>query len=181
MKKIIVILATLMTVSFATTPLTLGKPAKDVSLSGELGGLLNGGTWSSSSMKGKVMIVIYVDPDHRNLNEDLFQFVEKQKFDTAQVASTAIINMDATWIPNGILNSIIASKQEEYPNTIYVKDLKKHLVKEWGVDDDNSDILLFDAEGTLIFKKFGKVEKEEQKTVVSLIREAVSSHFVSAH
>jgi len=43
------------------------------------------------------------------------------------------------------------------------------LVKEWDLADDNSDILIFDQKGKLIYKKFGKVSDTEIKDVITLI------------
>jgi hypothetical protein len=60
-------------------------------------------------------------------------------------------------------------KQKEFPDTIYAKDKKKVLVKKWQLADDNSDILVFDKNGKLIYKKFGKLSPEEIQKVLALI------------
>jgi len=147
----------------------MGKVPGTVSLSGENGGKVDGAVWNSKTLKGKVHIVFYVDPDKREENEALSKALKKRHFDRKKYASVAIINLAATWLPNAILESKLKSKQKEFPDTIYVKDKKKVLVDKWKLADDNSDILIFDKSGKLIYKKFGKLSAKEIKNVLALI------------
>ena len=147
----------------------LGKVPSSVILDSENGGKTDGSAWNSKMLKGKVHILFYVDPDERKLNEPLTQALKKRHFDRKKYASIAMINLAATWLPNAILESKLKAKQKEFPDTIYVKDKKKVLVKKWGLADDNSDILIFDKKGELIYKKFGKLSEKEITSVLALI------------
>lgn len=147
----------------------LGKVPSVVSISGDNGGKLDGSTWSSSMLKGKIYTLFYVDPDKKELNQSLAKALKAHNFDRKKVDSIAIINLAATWIPNAILETILEKKQKEFPHTLYVKDKKKVLVKQWKLADDNSDILIFDKKGKLIYKKFGKVSESEIKEIIKLI------------
>jgi len=147
----------------------LGKVPAEVILTGENGGNVNEKAWSSTMLKGKVYTVFYVDPDERDLNNPLADALKARKFDRKKVNSVAIINLAATWLPNIILESKLEEKQKKFPNTMYVKDKKKVLVHKWNLADDNSDILIFDKKGKLIYKKFGLVTTEEIPKVIKLI------------
>ena len=147
----------------------LGEVPPKVQLSGSNGGKVDGTSWSSSMLKGKVHILFYVDPDERDLNNNLTQALKKRHFNRQKYASVAMINLAATWLPNVILESKLKAKQKEFPDTIYVKDKKKVLVQKWDIADDNSDILIFDKSGKLLYKKFGKLSEKEVKNVLSLI------------
>ncbi len=147
----------------------LGKVPSSVILDGENGGKTDGSVWNSKMLKGKVHILFYVDPDERKLNEPLTQALKKRHFDRRKYASVAMINLAATWLPNAILESKLKAKQKEFPDTIYVKDKKKVFVKKWGLADDNSDILIFNKKGELIYKKFGKLSEKEITSVLALI------------
>jgi len=147
----------------------LGKVPSSIILDGDNGGKTNGSAWNSSMLKGKVHILFYVDPDERKLNESLTQALKKRHFDRNKYASVAMINLAATWLPNAILESKLKAKQKEFPDTIYVKDKKKVMVSKWKLADDNSDILIFDKNGKLIYKKFGKLSSKEIKGVLALI------------
>ena len=166
MKKIIVALAVLGTSIMAVEK---GKVPVPVTISGDKGGKTNGEAWKSSSLKGKVHIVFYVDPDKKELNEALSQALKKRHFDRSKYGSVAIVNMAATWMPNVAIEAKLKSKQKEFPDTVYVRDRDRVLVKKWALADDNSDILIFNKKGVLIYKKFGKLSKAEISKVLSLI------------
>ena len=147
----------------------VGTVPPKVTLSGAQGGRTDGTPWISSSLKGKVHILFYVDPDKKDLNEALSKRLKKRHFDRSRYGSVAIVNLAATWMPNMLIEKKLKSKQKEFPDTTYVKDKKKVLVDKWQLADDNSDILLFDKKGKLIYKKFGKLSDVEIKKVITLI------------
>ena len=151
----------------------LGKVPSKVTISGESGGKLNGSAWSSSMLKGKVYTLFYVDPDKKDVNNALADALKAKKFDRKKVNSVAILNMAATWLPNALIESKLKEKQKQFPDTLYVKDKKKVLVKKWKLADDNSDILIFDKKGKLIYKKFGKVSASEIKKMIALIEKNI--------
>ncbi len=147
----------------------VGKVPNSVSIDGENGGKTDGTAWSSKMLKGKVHILFYVDPDKKDLNEALSNALKKRHFNRKKYGSVAIVNLAATWMPNALIESKLKSKQKKFPDTTYVKDKKKVLVKKWQLADDNSDILLFDKKGKLIYKKFGKLSPKEISSVLALI------------
>ena len=147
----------------------LGQVPNLVTLEATDGGKLDGSAWNSSMLQGKIYTIFYVDPDERELNNPLADALKERNFDRKKVNSVAIINLAATWLPNMILEAKLEEKQKKFPHTIYVKDKNKVLVNAWNLDDDNSDILVFDQKGELIYKKFGKVSDTEIKEVISLI------------
>ncbi len=157
--------------SLSLSAVEIGKTVPTVTLDGDKGGRVTGEAWSSSELKGKVHLLFYVDPDEKDLNNDLSDAVKAAELDRSKYASVAIINMAATWKPNFAINAALKSKQEKFPHTVYVKDMDKYVVNSWNVADDNSDIILFDKEGTVLFYKAGKVEGEEIGEVIKLIKE----------
>jgi len=147
----------------------LGQVPISVTIKGKNGGKIDGTAWSSSMLKGKVYILFYVDPDKKELNQELAHILKSKNYDRSKADSIAVINLAATWLPNAILEPMLKKKQKEFPKTLYVKDKKKVLVKKWHLADDNNDILIFDKKGKLIYKKFGKVSASEIKSVIHLI------------
>jgi len=162
-------LAGLMLATVAAMAIEVGSVPPKVVLEGSNGGKTNGSAWHSDMLKGKVHVLFYVDPDEKDLNEPFVQALKKHGFDHSKFSSVAVINMAATWKPNVIIEALLKKKQKEFPDTIYVKDKKSVLVKQWELADDNSDILVFDKNGKLIYKKFGKLSKDEISKVLSLI------------
>ena len=168
MKKIIMAAVLLMQYSMA---IEIGKVPPKVVLSGNEGAKVDGSAWHSTMLKGKVHILFYVDPDERKTNDALTQALKKRHFDRKKFASVAVINLAATWMPNIVLESLLKKKQKEFPDTVYVKDKQKVLVKQWQLADDASDVLLFDKNGKLLYKKFGKLNDAEIANVLDLIEQ----------
>ena len=149
----------------------VGSVPVGVEISGKNGGKLDGYAWHSSMLKGKMYTLFYVDPDEKDLNDDFANALKASKFDRKKASSVAIVNLAATWLPDMIIESKLKEKQKNFPHTLYVKDKKKVLVNKWQLEDDNSDILIFDKEGKLIYKKFGKMSAKEIKQALTLIEE----------
>jgi len=166
MKKIVL---TLFITLGSLMAIEIGQVPPKVQLSGESGGKVDGTPWNSSMLKDKVYVMFYVDPDERKANEALTEALKKRHFNREKYASIAMINLAASWLPNAILESKLKEKQKTFPDTIYVKDKKKVLVKKWQLADDNSDILIFDKKGRLLYQKFGKLSQKEIEQILSLI------------
>ena len=157
--------------AWADEALVIGKAPPALTLAGDDGGKVAGGDWQSGSMRDKVHLLMYVDPDKSELNSEFVDAVEAAKFDHARFSAVAVINMAATWLPNIAIESKLKAKQERFPLTTYVKDFKKVLVQKWALGDNNSDVLLFDKSGKLIFRYDGKLDKSQIDTVLQLIRQ----------
>jgi uncharacterized protein len=151
--------------------LTLGVLPAPVTLSGDSGGRTNGSPWSSAEISGKVYCLLYVDPDERDANQPLFDALQKAAFPFSRYGFIAVINLKATLLPNFIIESLLKKNQKKHPQVIYVRDRKKVFCARWGLADNNSDILLFDKQGRLLFQKDGPLAKDEVDRVLALIRE----------
>lgn len=165
----------LVTVSLAWAELQMGQAPETITLSEKQGGRLDGTPWSSEELKGKVSVLFYVDPDEKDLNNDASEALKAAAFSLDKYQSFAIINMAATWLPNFAISSSLQEKQKKYTNTIYVRDYKKHLVNSWGLTDNSSDVLVFDKDGGLIFRKDGKLDEKDIQTMIQTIEAAIAA------
>ena len=166
MKKIVV---TILFAVVSALAVDVGALPPKAVIGGENGGVVDGGEWSSSMLRDKVTVLFYVDPDKKDENSALSKALKEKHFDRKRYRSVAIINLAATWMPDALIEMKLSAKQKEFPDTIYVKDRKRVLLKRWGLKDDASDILLFDKSGRLIYKKFGKLNRKEIGKVIGLI------------
>ena len=151
----------------------LGEVPPKVVLKEKLGGRLDGRPWSSEELLGKVHVLFYVDPDEKDTNNAASEAINKEKFPADKFHSYGIINMAATWMPNFAISMALKEKQEKYPKTTYLRDYKKVLVNSWKIADDNSDVLVLDKKGRLIFKKEGKLSDEEIQRLIKVIRDNI--------
>ena len=152
---------------------TIGETPKPAEISGDNGGYVeDGSAWNSQSIKDKVFVMFYVDPDEKDVNEHYSAALKAEKeAKRLSFQSIAVINLAATWKPNFVIEKILKGKQEKFPDTIYVKDKKSVLVNEWEIADDSSNILVFDKSGTLLFYKAGKMSDEDIANSFKIIKE----------
>jgi predicted transcriptional regulator len=69
-----------------------------------------------------------------------------------------------------MINSQLKKKQEQFPRTTYVKDIKKTLVKEWELKDDSVNVVIFGRDGKPLFVKRGLMSAGEINDLMTLIR-----------
>lgn len=171
MKKI----AILMLSAVMLFGIEIGKKPKTVTIDHNNGGYVkDGSAWSSETIRGKVYVMFYVDPDEKDKNEHFADALKAKKYDHAQFGSIAVVNTAATWKPDFVIKQILKHKQEKFKDTIYVMDRASILVNEWGLKDDDSDILLFDKDGKVLFYKAGKMDKNDMQKVFKLIEERIT-------
>ncbi len=132
-------------------------------------GSLDGQSWSTESMKGRIAIVFYVDPDKKNLNNKASEALKEKEYDIKKVQSYAIINMKATWLPNIAISKSIKAKQKKYPRTKYVKDYKFYLSKGWDFKSKGNDVFVFDANGNELFRNLGKLDDAQIEKLIATI------------
>ena len=150
--------------------LPIGEIPPKVVLKDDLGGRLDGTQWSSEELvSGKVIVLFYVDPDESELNNHVSDALKAENYPKEKYGSIGMANMAATWLPNFAINMKLKSKQEQYKSTVYVKDLEKTLVKKWGLSDDNSDVVVFDKDGRVLYSVDGKFTDAQVKEIVKVV------------
>ena len=150
--------------------LPIGEIPPKVILKDDLGGRLDGTQWSSEELvSGKVIVLFYVDPDESELNNHVSDALKAENYPKEKYGSIGMANMAATWLPNFAINMKLKSKQEQYKSTVYVKDLEKTLVKKWGLSDDNSDVVVFGKDGSVLYSVDGKFTDAQVKEIVKVV------------
>jgi len=174
MKKYLLITLLVFFSSLVYAELPIGKVPPKIVLEGDLGGRLDETKWSSEELvSGKVTVLFYVDPDEADLNNHVSEALKAEKFPLDKYGSVAIINLAATWLPNFVLNMKLKTKQENYKNTVYVKDLKKTLVNKWGLTDDSSDVMVFGKDGRVLYSVDGKFTDTQVDEIIIVVKENI--------
>jgi len=168
MKRIIAIILFLTLSLFS---LTLNEIPKEIKLLNDGGGLTDGMEWNSSGLKGKLNLLLYLDPDKKDDIDNFMNEFNHKNYDNSKLGITSILNLKATWLPNFAIEEKLKSQQEKFKNIIYVKDKSKLLVDKWDLADNSVNILLFDKNGKLIYQHNGKFTKDEQKQLFHFIEE----------
>ncbi len=116
---------------------------------------------------------MYVDPDEKDINAHVEKAMKAENFPRDKFASIAMINMGATWKPNFVINSILEGKQEDFPHTIYVRDMDETIADKWNLKTDTYDIVLFNKKGEVIMSKDGEFSADDVKKLITLIKENI--------
>lgn len=154
--------------------LEIGKKAPLIKLSGDDGGLVKDGSeFKLDQIAGKLQVIWYVDPDEKDLNDYAVERQRSEDFPLEKVGSVAIINFEATMIPNWILGGVIESSQEKNKNTLYVKDMKKSLIKEWGLKDDSSNVIVLSKDLKVLYWFGGKLDEKATDEFLSVIKKNI--------
>ncbi len=164
--KIVSLLITLTVFIFA---LQLGEKVPTAILDGKNGGYINGTAWSSKTLKGKVHLLLYADPDKKEAMSTLIDMLKSNRF-ANKLTTVAIINMKATWLPDFVIEKKLKSKQKELQHIRYVVDKSKYLVKRWHLKDNDTNILLFDKKGRLRYLHRGEIDQKELNKIIKLIQ-----------
>jgi predicted transcriptional regulator len=146
----------------------------DVKISGEAGGLPGGTGWESFSMREKTNILFYVDPDKKGEVSLLINALDSLQLDKNKFGMVFVVNTSATFVPDFILRKKIADRAEVEKNKTYVLDQERVLVKKWGLIDDDVNILLFDADGNVLFRHAGTVTQNEIDKIINKIKQLIN-------
>ena len=139
----------------------VGDTLPQVTLEKENGGTSHDKPWHSNSLKGKVHLLLYMDPDKREETQALLDALNVLEVDSQKYSTVAIVNLAATWMPDAILEGLLSKKEKELKNTSFVFDKKKYLVKKWKMKDDASNVLIVDKNSKVLYQKVGTTSKEE--------------------
>jgi YtfJ family uncharacterized protein len=154
--------------------LTLDKVPKEIKLEGNLGGKVDGSSWSSAELVGKVHVLFYAAPSKKNMNEKARDVLKAHNFPQETFGSLAVVNMKASLWPNGLIAKELKKSQEENPRTLYIKDIEKTLVNEWALADNSNDVVVFNKEGKVIFSVDGKLSDEQVQNMMTLIKKELA-------
>ncbi len=162
--------------TFSHTGNTSGQVSlPGVSLSGDNGGLHNGKPWNSNVLRDKVNLLFYIDPDKQKQVKPLLDRLDSLNFSAEKLGSTFILNTAATIIPNFILRHKVAERARQTAGTSYVLDQNRVLVDKWHLKDDDINILLIDAAGSLLFKHSGDLSPDLIQTLIDKIKQSINT------
>jgi len=151
----------------------VGDTLPYATLENESGGTSHNKPWHAKSLKGKVHLLLYMDPDKREETQELLDAVNVLKVDSKKYSTVAIVNLAATWMPDAILKGLLSKKEKELKNTSFIFDKKKYLVKKWKMKDDASNILIVDKNLKILYQKVGEVSKKDVNHILKTISDTL--------
>ena len=156
---------------------TTGTTLSNITLDKSSGGYIQGGAWSSDMLEGKTTLLLYVDPDEQSIGESFNATLDalEKELQGKNFQILLVLNLNATWKPNAIIEALVKKKMQEYPHRIYVVDKKSILVKKWHLNDDAYNMLLLDSSAKVLYAHTGAWSKESISEVDTLVRQSVAN------
>ncbi|WP_456392286.1 YtfJ family protein [Nitratifractor sp.] len=144
-----------------------------VSLSGSAGSAADGSPWSSRALRGKVHLILYMDPSLRKKAMPFLKALDARRFDARAYSTVAIVNLADTWMPDAILESLLAKKSRELHATEFIFDRKKSLLKPWHLADHACNLILIDRKGRILYRRRGIPDPAQSERIFRLIRQSI--------
>ena len=133
--------------------------------------------WESSSLKGKVTTIYHLaarngmDEINKALIDEIIKAELPEKLPDSKYKTLTILNFDdAMWGTANIAESRFEKSQKKFPYALYVNDQKGVAQKAWKLKKKNSAVILIDKDGKILFFKEGKLNEEEIKEYLALIK-----------
>jgi predicted transcriptional regulator len=127
--------------------------------------------FTMASWDGRVLNIIYVDPDVSDLNEHYADALKKAKDDgrltDESYKGIGIADCAATWKPNFAIRAIAGKKAKKF-KTVILFDLKASLRKAWGLKKNTSNVILLDKKRVVRAIVRGRVPDEQVPVLVQL-------------
>lgn len=119
----------------------------------------------------KVLLVLYTDPDVKDVNDPLSDAVREKHFPKEKYVGIGIANCEDTWLPNSMIRYAGRQKQSKYPSSVILVDDDKTVSKSWdlGNCDETGFVLIIGKDSKVKFAKAVKSQAESKAIIASVI------------
>jgi predicted transcriptional regulator len=156
-------------IPLSASELKVGEKVPDFSLKDSQGKIY---TLDSAEFKGRVLSILYTDPDKKDVNNNVEDVLHKdQGLDRNKTyKGIDIVNLKVSKLPNFIIKSVIKNKQEK-TGTIILLDDKYAMLNLWGLKNHSSDLVVLDKNRICRYIYIGKLPPEEIAKAINIIKE----------
>lgn len=130
---------------------------------------------SIPDLGSKVLTIFYTDPDQRDLNEPLRDYLKAKNYPKDAYRGMGVVNLKDTWIPNAVLRTIIRQRERKF-NAIVLTDPDHLLRKSWGLGDvnDRDVVIVIGRDRRILYLNNGAVRGDEMRKVADIITGALA-------
>lgn len=89
------------------------------------------------SIGTKVIVLIYTDPDVKDVNDPLSNAIKAKNYPKEKYLGIGVANCKDTWIPNIAIRKAVRDKEAQFPGSVILIDDKRILSKAWALGDCN--------------------------------------------
>lgn len=123
----------------------------------------------------KVLTVFYTDPDQRDLNEPLRDYLKAKNYPKDAYRGLGVANLKDTWIPNAVLRTMIRQKERKF-NAVVLTDPSHILRNAWGLGavNDRDVVIVIGKDRKVLYVNNGPVRGDEMRKVADIIDRALA-------
>lgn len=116
----------------------------------------------------KLLMVLYTDPDVKDVNDPLSNAVKTKGFDKQLYQGIGVANCKDTWIPNSGIRMKARQKERDFPGSIVMIDADHTMAKAWGLTNCNETgyVVIIGKDKALKYIKQVK-SQEESKAITN--------------
>ena len=120
----------------------------------------------------KVIMVLYTDPDVKDVNDPLSDAVKAKNYPKDKYSGIGIANCKDTWIPNAGIRMKARQKEKQFPGSVIMLDTDLILPKAWGLSDCNEAgvIVVIGKDKKVKYIKYIKSQDESKASIAEVIK-----------
>lgn len=120
----------------------------------------------------KTLTIFYTDPDVKDQNDPLADFLVDQKLPQDKYSGLGVANLADTWKPNDLVRIFVREKIKKYNKTI-LTDTNHTLKNSWNLGDCNekSVVIILDKNKKVLFVHKGQVPSSRFNEILKIIKE----------
>ncbi|OAT27099.1 YtfJ family protein [Proteus myxofaciens] len=132
--------------------------------------------WNSSLLNGKVRAIQHIAgrSKAKEMNAPFIDAVKQAKFPQESYQTTTIINTDDAIFGTGpFVRGSVEDSKKEFPWSQFIVDADGVAQKSWGLEKENSAIIILDKQGKVRFVKEGILSGAEITKSINLINDLI--------
>lgn len=120
----------------------------------------------------KVLMLLYTDPDVKDVNDQLSEAVRAKHFDASKYVGIGIANTKESWIPNSAIRMKARQKEKQFAGSIVMLDQQRTLADTWKLGDCNSMgvVLIIGKDKAIKYAKKVATEAESKAIIPEVIK-----------
>lgn len=133
--------------------------------------------WHSNQLTGKARVVLHIaaKKSASDLNKDALNALQKAELPSEFFQTTTVVNgNDKMWGTQKFIRNLLEERTLSEPNAQFVLDNKGKVRSAWGFQQGDSAVLVFDAEGTLLWYKEGRLDVLDIEAMLTTLSNEIS-------
>lgn len=120
----------------------------------------------------KVIMILYTDPDVKDVNDPLSDAVKAKNFPKDKYAGIGVANCKDTWIPNAGIRMKSRQKEKQFPGSTIMLDTDRILPKTWGLADCNEAgvLVIVGKDKKIKYVKYIKNQDESKAAIQEVMK-----------